>query len=49
VFMVAADLVGALGPKLETWVHMQRQAYFHPPKRVQQSSSISLWRLLQAP
>jgi hypothetical protein len=42
VFMVATSLLGALGPKLETSVWTQMQAFFHPPDQVQQSSSISL-------
>ena len=46
VFMVAAGLLGALRPKLLTWVYTQRRAYFHSPNRVQQDSSISLSRSL---
>jgi hypothetical protein len=32
VFTVAAGLLGALGPKLETSVWTQRQPFFHPTR-----------------
>jgi hypothetical protein len=31
VFMVAADVLGAVGLKVETSVWRQRQVFFHPP------------------
>jgi hypothetical protein len=46
VFTVTPGFLGAPGLKLVTWIWTERQAFFHPPDRVQQGSSLSLSRSL---